>query len=205
MSALAQGKILHAIEEKHFRRVGGERLTDANVRIISATNRDLKERMAGNQFREDLYYRLKEVSLYLPPLRERKEDIPLLISYFVQHYGGMYGKPKLGISKTALNYLTQYSWPGNIRELENVVKSAVILCADDMLWLEHFPFEMRLKTEFDRRGVEDFTVDSIVKNHILHTLEYFCWNKKRAASALGISRPRLDRQIKRFGLENQDD
>ena len=122
MSPSAQGKILQAIEDSCFRRIGGEKLLVFNARVIAATNRDLAKKIEKGEFREDLYYRLKEVCLHLPPLRERKEDIPLLIKHYIRHYCETYGKPELAISKTAMNYLTQYSWPGNVRELEHAVK-----------------------------------------------------------------------------------
>lgn len=200
MSLIAQGKILQAIEEFCYRRVGGEELIVFNARLISATNRDLAKRIEQGRFREDLYYRLKEVSLRLPPLRERKEDIPLLITHFVWHFGEMHGKPDLKISKAAVEYLTQYSWPGNVRELENVVKSAVVLCEEKTLFLEHFPFELTSKTGHQTPPEEDLTVNGALKRHIAQVLESTRWNKRKAASILRISRPRLDRYIGKFGI-----
>lgn len=204
MTHLAQGKILQAVEAKQFRRVGGEDILDCDARVISATNRNLTKKIARGQFREDLYYRLKEVFLHLPPLRERKEDIPLLIRYFVQHCGNIHGKPDLDISKTALNYLAQHSWPGNIRELKHAIESAVILCTEKVLWLEHFPFELQLKTdEAKTNSSSDFSIEAVLKKHIWSALQYYKGNKKKTASALRISRPRLDRYIEKFELGPQ--
>jgi len=203
MSALAQGKILQAIEDSVYRRVGGEKMLFFNARIIASTNRDLLERIEAGVFRGDLFYRLNEVCLHLPPLRERKEDIPRLLRHFIHYYCQVYARQKLDISKTALNYLTQYHWPGNIRELKNVVKSAVILCSRDMLWLEDFPFQMSLKTRGNGHASDDdYSLDSALKQHITRTLKVQRWNKKRAAKQLGVSRPRLDRYIKKLGLEH---
>ena len=204
MSSSAQGKILQAIEEYSFRRVGGEDLVVLNSRLIAATNRNLTQRIQSGEFREDLYYRLRGICLHLPPLRERREDIPLLIQHFVRYYGEMHGKPDLRISQTALSYLRQYDWPGNVRELENVVKSSVVLCTDKMIFLEHFPFQVSLKTGPPSTGPqEDFSLNGILKRHIADTLEKLRWNKRKAAFALGISRPRLDRYIQKFGLARE--
>jgi DNA-binding NtrC family response regulator len=203
MTFSAQGKILQAIEEKHFRRVGGEKLIESDARIISATNQELTERVKDGKFREDLYYRLKEIALHLPPLRDRKEDIPLLLKHYVEQFSETYEKPHLSLSKTALSYLTRYTWPGNIRELKNVVKSAVILCSRDMLWLEDFPFEISLKTGFQTTAdhTPDISIDNIIRDHIVRILEKLNWNKMNTAKSLGISRPRLDRYLKKFGIQ----
>jgi transcriptional regulator with PAS, ATPase and Fis domain len=201
MSHSAQGKILEAIETKHFRRVGGGEFIHSDVRIIAATNRNLNWKMEQGEFREDLYYRLNEVSLHLPPLRERREDIPQLLNHFIRVYGDVCGKPGLAISKSALEHLTRYNWPGNVRELRNVVQAACLLCDGKTLWLEHFPFEIRLKPEFQADAPEDHSVDQILKRHVLSVLQSSGWNKKKAAASLGVSRPRLDRYIKKFNLQ----
>lgn len=202
MSGPAQGKILQAIEDRKFHRLGSEKTIDTDTRLISATNRDLKKKMEEGGFREDLYYRLREVSLYLSPLRERKEDIPLLVQHFVRLYAKEFKKPNLKISDVVMSYLSQYPWPGNVRELKNVIKSAVVLCPQDTLWLEHFPFEMQMKTSKDLAGgVSDFSLDAILKRHVEAALLHFEWNKKKAAAALGISRPRLDRYLSKFQIK----
>lgn len=204
MTPSAQGKILQAIEESSFRRVGGEQLVVFNARLIAATNRDLPTRIERGEFREDLFYRLKEVHLRLPPLRERREDIPLLLDHYVRYYGEIHGKPDLRISKAAMGYLSQYSWPGNIRELENVVKAAVVLCPQDVLFLEHFPFEMVLKKEALAASEEGLSLETVLKMHILRVLDHFRWNKRKTSQALHVSRPRLDRYIRKFGLSNEE-
>ncbi|MDP3919357.1 MAG: sigma-54 dependent transcriptional regulator [Candidatus Omnitrophota bacterium] len=211
MTHAAQGKMLQIIEDRQFKKVGGEKLISCDVRIIAATNKNLAESIEKGEFREDLYYRLREVSLHLPALRDRREDVLLLIRHYVKHFCEVYEKPGLTISDTALNYLAQHDWPGNIRELRNVVKSAVVLCNENTLWLEHFPFEIRLQKKESAHGettrpenpMEDFSVDTLMRKHVTETLSHFTWNKKKTAGALGISRPRLDRYIKKFDLEKR--
>lgn len=201
MTHEAQGKILEAIEDKRFRRVGGEKFIQVDARVIGATNQDLAKKIEEGRFREDLYYRLKEILLHVPPLRERKEDIPLFIRHFIEYYGALHGRPDLCISDAALTQLVRYDWPGNVRELKNVVQSAVLLCGEKTLWLEHFPFEIQLKTEFQAELPQGLSVEGVLKRHISSALRYCGWNKKKAAASLGVSRPRLDRYIKKFNLQ----
>lgn len=201
MTHQAQGKILEAIEAKCFRHVGGEQTIHSDVRIIAATNQDLSKRVEQGLFRNDLYYRLKEISLYLPPLRERKEDIPTFIHHFLRFYGESCAKPGLTVSDATLHQLLQYGWPGNVRELRNAVRSAVLLCPGKTLWFEHFPFEVHLKTEFQAEQPEGLSIDGILKWHILKALNYCGWNKKKTAECLKISRPRLHRYIQKYGFK----
>jgi transcriptional regulator with GAF, ATPase, and Fis domain len=124
------------LQERAFERVGGGRRISANVRVVAATNRDLRRQTAAGAFREDLFYRLNVFPIHLPPLRERTGDIPILVDYLVQHYALRFGKRIRGISCQSLHLLQSYSWPGNIRELENVIERAVILCDDDKIAIE---------------------------------------------------------------------
>ncbi len=134
-----QAKLLRALEEGAVRRVGGTKMIPVDVQIIAASNRDLKKMMAEGEFREDLYFRLKVVDLNLPPLRERKEDIPALAGHFIREAGRRMGKPIEGITPRALEALTAYHWPGNIRELKHVIERAVLLCDEDQIDLPHLP------------------------------------------------------------------
>ncbi len=202
MTRFAQGKILEAIDTKSFRRVGSEQIMRANVRIIAATNQDLSKRVEDGSFRKDLYYRLKEVLLYLPPLRERKNDISLLVHYFIRLYGEKYQKPDLNISDATMKQLIEYQWPGNARELRNAVRAAILLCPGKTLWLEHFPFEFRLKTEFQAEQPEGLSIDNLLKSHVLKALQFCKFNKKKTAECLNISRPRLDRYMEKYGLQS---
>lgn len=138
-----QAKLLRALEEGAIRRVGGTKMIPIDVQIIAASNRDLKKMMAEGTFREDLYFRLKVLDLNLPPLRERKEDIPTLVGHFLREAGTRMGKPILGIAPRALQALMNYDWPGNIRELRHVIERAVLLCDEETIDLPHLPAEFR--------------------------------------------------------------
>jgi two-component system response regulator AtoC len=137
-----QAKILRAIEEKAFRRVGGTALIKVDVQVLAASNRDLKAMMKVGDFREDLYYRLKVVDLHLSPLRERKDDIPALVGFFVHHYNMQMGMNVDEVTPRALNALSDYSWHGNIRELKNVIERAMLFCDGQVIDLEHLPVDM---------------------------------------------------------------
>lgn len=137
-----QAKILRAIEEKAFRRVGGTALIKVDVQVLAASNRDLKMMMKAGDFREDLYYRLKVVDLHLSPLRERKDDIPALVGFFVHHYNMQMGMNVDEVTPRALNALSDYSWHGNIRELKNVIERAMLFCDGQVIDLEHLPVDL---------------------------------------------------------------
>ncbi len=142
MPLVMQAKLLRALEEGAIRRVGGTKMIPVDVQIIAASNRDLKKMIAAGEFREDLYFRLKVVDLNLPPLRERKEDIPALVGHFIRDAGRRMGRPIEGITPRALDALLAYSWPGNIRELKHVIERAVLLCDDDQIDLAHLPHDI---------------------------------------------------------------
>ena len=172
-----------------------------DTRIVAATNKDLRQEVRERHFREDLYYRLNEVTIALPPLRERVEDIPLIVDHFIQEFNRQYHKNVRGISDVALRYLVSHSWPGNVRELRNVVKRAMLLMDTDTIWLEHLPFEVRLKTEDSLKAdSEPLTLEEAEKLHIARVLDMCNWNKSKAARTLKISRPRLDRKIAAYDL-----
>jgi DNA-binding NtrC family response regulator len=142
MSVDMQAKLLRAIEEHAFRRVGGTNLINVDVEILAASNRDLKILMENRDFREDLYYRLKVVDLDLPPLRERRKDIPDLVGLFIRVLNQQMGKNILDVQPNAMEVLIDYDWPGNIRELKNVVERAVLFCDDASIGLSHLPVEL---------------------------------------------------------------
>ncbi|NMB58042.1 MAG: sigma-54-dependent Fis family transcriptional regulator, partial [Chloroflexi bacterium] len=137
-----QSKLLRAVEEKSIRRVGGTSTNKIDIQIVSASNRDLKKMMSDGEFREDLYYRLKVVDLELPPLRERKEDIPELVGFFIREQNARQGLNISDISPRALQALTAYDWPGNIRELSHVIERAMLFCDDPVLDLNHLPSDV---------------------------------------------------------------
>ncbi len=204
----AQAKILQALETKQFIRVGGQEVVSVDVRIITATNQNLIAKVENNQFRMDLYYRIREMSLQIPPLRERREDIPLLIDAFMKQFTKDFGKKINGISNVALNFLVNYEWRGNIRELRNVIRTAVALCEKDMIWIEDIPIKMELGNEPASGGngmsLESFSLKDMEKAHIVRTLQHCRWNKSKAADLLEVSRPRLDRKIQEYNLKKPD-
>ena len=154
MSLVTQSKVLRVLQEKAFERLGGDKTIRSNVRVIAATNKSLVQRMKEGLFRVDLFYRLKVVSMYLPPLRERRGDIPLLVEHFIHKYNRQTGKAVHGVTEDAMNFLNSYPWPGNIRELENNVHNAVVMAKSDYLKSEDFP----IYAESGRASQIDYSV-----------------------------------------------
>lgn len=196
-----QVKLLHVIQEKRIFRVGGTKAIDLNIRIIAATNRDLKEEVEKGEFREDLFYRLNVVSLRLPPLVDRKDDIPLLISHFVEKYNKTFGKKVKGLDDAALRLLVDYDYPGNVRELENIIERAVALCDKDRIRECDLPPDIR-KLVFQTYPLSHLeTLEEMEKRHIAKVLEQTHYNKNLAAKILDLPRTTLWRKLKKFGLE----
>ena len=196
-----QIKLLRVLEEKKFERVGGEETIEVDVRLIAATNRDLKDAIAKGLFREDLYYRLNVVNIHIPPLRERKEDIPLLVAAFLKEFSQENAKPIEGIDPKARLALYNYSWPGNVRQLRNSVESAVVLSKGSTLTLEDFPPNIRSETGADSLRLSLGTsLAEMEKEVIRSTLAREGGNKSRTAEILGIGRKTLHRKIEEYGL-----
>jgi len=202
ISVNLQAKILRAMQEKEIRRIGGTQVISVDVRIIAATNLDLRRAVEEGSFREDLYYRLSVIPIRLPPLRERKDDIPLLVEHFLQKHQ-LRGEKKIhGISEEALSALMQYDWPGNIRELENVVERAIIIEEGDRLSLSSLPSQIKMQQELQKKGPESIpTLAEIEKQHIQQVLKITNRNISRAARILGIDRKTLYDKIRRYHLE----
>jgi DNA-binding NtrC family response regulator len=201
-----QVKILRVLQEKRFERVGGEETVEVDVRVISATNRDLKQAIAEGEFREDLYYRLNVVNIHMPPLRERKEDIPLLAAAFLKEFAEENGKKINGIDPRVLSALYAYSWPGNIRELRNCVESAVVLCKGTAITLDDLPPSVSSGAEENSIRISLGTnMADAEREIIMGTLGYLRGNKSRAAEVLGIGRKTLHRKLKEYGLEEGKD
>jgi len=188
MSANIQVHLLRILEEKEFTRVGGNELTKVDVRFISATNRDMKTAIASGQFREDLYYRLNVVTIELPPLRERKEDILLLAQHFLKKFTAENQKEIIGFSPKVTNFLLKYEWPGNVRELENAIERSVILAKNSYIEVADLPQENLIKAGSLPRGQ---TLKEFEKSHILDVLNQTRGNYSQAARILGISRMTL--------------
>jgi len=202
MSLAMQAKILRVIQERTFERLGGTRPIKVDARVIAATNKVLEELMRKEAFREDLYYRLNVVSIYLPALRERKRDIPLLASHFLRKYNRGDDKNAKGISSQALKLLMDYDWPGNVRELENAIERAIVLGQGDMF----LPSDLSRKVEEKplKSGVTSSSVDISLaeaeKRLIEDTLKLTHWNQTKTAKILRIHRNTLRRKIRRFKI-----
>jgi DNA-binding NtrC family response regulator len=196
---MLQAKLLRAIQEKEIRRVGATKPISVDVRIMAATNLNLAEEVKNKRFREDLYYRLNVIELKLPPLRDRREDIPLLVDAFLKKCSGGSGKPVKGVSEAALAMLIDYSWPGNVRELENVIERAVTLSRGDKVSPDDLPPVVQ-GARGDRRVLDEAAEKSlplheIEKEYIKKILEKTGGNKYQAAHALGIDRKTLYRKL----------
>jgi two-component system, NtrC family, response regulator AtoC len=197
MSANIQVHMLRVLEEKEFTRVGGNELVKVDVRLISATNKDMKDAVIKKKFREDLYYRLNVVNIELPPLRQRKEDTPLLAEHFLKKYAIENSKDISGFTSEAMDILLRYEWPGNVRELENIVERAVILARNKIIDSEDLPQEMlRVKDSIS----SDESIKDIEKKHITGVLEECKGNYSKAAGILGISRVTLYNKIKTYRI-----
>jgi len=203
MSPAMQAKFLRVIQEKELFRLGGTQPIHVDVRFIAATNKDIREEVKKQKFREDLYYRLNVVNLEIPPLRERKDDIPLLIAYFLKKYSFIMKKEVFKVSEDALNLLINYDYPGNVRELENIIERAVVLCSSSQLEVEHLPDDLKeLKIQvFAKKEGKFMTLEELEKEYIKWVLKEV-GNKTLAAQVLGIDRVSLWRKIKNHGLEN---
>ncbi len=199
MSLELQAKLLRVLETGTFIKLGDSKLTNSNVRIIAATNRNLQQESEVGRFRLDLYYRLSVFQITLPALRERKKDIDLLANYYLAFYAQKMNKKVIGINKSFRNLLQEHAWKGNIRELKNVIERAVILADGPELTGEHLPFEIRYATTPPEKSVFDLAM--IEKQHIQKVLHYSKGNKTEAARLLNIGLTTLYRKIQEYGLE----
>ncbi len=205
MAPMLQAKLLRVLQEREFERVGGTRTIKLDVRLIAATNRDLEEEVKKGGFREDLFYRLNVVSLRMPALRERREDISLLASYFAAKYGKRANRNILGISPQARAFLLNYDWPGNVRELENAIERAVVLGSTDLILPEDLPEVILEKTEpaADITTVNAFhdAVRDAKKHVIITAVEQASGNYTEAARILGLHPNYLHRLIRNLNLK----
>jgi transcriptional regulator with PAS, ATPase and Fis domain len=204
MPLAMQAKLLRVLEERSFRRVGGTRDIRVDVRIISATNRDLQKAMAEKTFRNDLYYRIGVIPIVLPPLRERREDIIPLAEHFIALFNREFGKKVRGISRMAEKILTEYDWPGNIRELKNVIERSVILECEDTLLVENLPAELIDRT-VGRSGplnfrlpAEGIDIEDVERELIRQALEMADGNQSQAARLLNLGIDALRYRMKKF-------
>jgi transcriptional regulator with PAS, ATPase and Fis domain len=194
ISHTIQLKLLRVLQEKELERVGDSLSIKVDVRIITSTNQPLRKKVEAGEFREDLYYRLKVVEVILPPLRERREDIPLLVEHFRDTFNKRFGKEIEGVTDEVINSLMQYPWPGNVREMEHAIEHAFVLCHEKNITLKHIPSEIRDYNSINKNENQLDISDEVKK--ILQTLEQTEWNKAKTARLLGISRQTLYRKIR---------
>ena len=203
-----QAKLLRVIQEKEFMRLGSVETVKVDVRIIAATNADLQKLMADHRFREDLYYRLNVITIQLPPLRRRREDVPLLVQHFLQKYSEENKRRVREVTADAMRILLDYSWPGNVRELENTIERAVVLCIGDRITPELLPDYLRFPTRTDQPAMvvpaEGISLKDAVSNYertmILQSLELANGVQKRAAELLQVKPSTLNEMMKRLGI-----
>lgn len=198
-----QAKLLRVLQEGEIRQLGEKKQRKIDVRVIAATNKDLRKEVEEGRFRSDLYYRLNTVILNLPPLRERKEDIPLLADHFLNKYNEKLGKKINGFTENAMRWLLDYNWPGNVRELEHQIERSVILATRDYIDETLFSTgkERAAPTELHKESLKDI-VETVEKETILQALHKYK-NKTRVAKALGLSRLGLRKKMKRYNIEDE--
>jgi DNA-binding NtrC family response regulator len=206
MPADLQTRFLRVLQEREYRSLGSTRMLKADFRVITATNRPIAQALAENRLRSDLYYRINTFQIEVPPLRERKEDIPPLVNTFVQRFAKQLGKAEPTIAPEAFQKLLDYSWPGNVRELQNAIEYAVVLARNDIIGIKELPTEIQLPPALQtspapvrRRGVA--SLDDMERETILQALTQTHGNKKKAAELLGIQRPTLYNKMKRYAIE----
>jgi len=208
LSADLQVKLLRVLEERRVTRVGGNEPIAVDFRLVAATNRNLERWVAEGRFRQDLYYRLKVVTLYTPALRERVEDIPLFVQHFLAQFNEQLGRKVKGVHPSVLAALKRYPWPGNVRELRNVIESLVLFSKADEISLEELPSEYRVPSQSVPTTVgvwQPRTMAEIEKEAILRTLEFTGGHRARAAKQLDIGLRTLQRKLKEYGEIGSDD
>ena len=209
MPAELQTRFLRVLQEREFRPLGSTKTLRANFRVVAATNRPVHQALAENRLRSDLYYRLNTFQIELPPLRERRDDIPPLVASFLKRFAQQLGKEEPTISPEAFQKLVDYQWPGNVRELQNAMEYAVVLARRDQITVKELPAEVQLPAALQQReraaaspnnhGAQ--SLDDMERNAILDALAQTHGNKKKAAERLGIQRPTLYNKMKRYQIQ----
>ncbi|HAO30719.1 MAG TPA: transcriptional regulator, partial [Treponema sp.] len=200
-----QIKILRVLQEKKFERVGGEQTLEVDVRVIAATNRNLEEEVKKGTFREDLYYRLNVIHIHVPPLRERKDDIPLLMASFLEEFNRENAKHITGVDSRAKAALFKYNWPGNIRELRNCMESAVVMCGTDTITLDDLPPSVSQASGEEAVSIPVGTpLEEAEKMLVQANLAANRNNKSKTAEVLGIGRKTLQRKLSDWGMDGSD-
>jgi transcriptional regulator with PAS, ATPase and Fis domain len=208
-----QAKLLRALQEREIERVGGARPIPVDVRVVAATNRQLDKLVAAGRFREDLYWRLKVVPIELPPLRARREDVRQLAQHFLNRFAASYGRPPQTLTDGAVSLLQSYGWPGNIRELENLVERLVVVCDSLLVDESELPLDITLNAglarEAERESTFSTAMSALEKVYLRKVLAQVGWNRRRAAEQLGIGYSTLKAKLKLHGIgpaaENETD
>ena len=204
-----QAKLLRVIEDREFYPLGSRRTEKVDVRIISATNRDLEDALRKKTFREDLYYRLNVVAIFIPPLRERREDIPPLIDHFLRKYSKKNRRPMPKVSKEVRDLLLQYDYPGNVRELENIIERSMVVSRNDTIIIQDLPFQVREDAKEARLHLEtrekslNATLSQIERDLIVKALEKYGGVQTKAAESLGINERVLRYKMQKYGLSTK--
>ena len=199
ISQAAQVRLLRVLEQKVFEPLGSTKPVKTNARVITATHRNMAERVEQGRFRDDLFYRINVLKLSLPPLSERKEDIPILTDHFVERFSQLTGKPIMGVSRETMAALMLHDWPGNVRELENAIEHAFVLCQDELIHLQHLPSHLVPKDQ-SMLVPNGLTLKEIEKRAIQEALARHEWKKVATARELGIDKNTLRRKIKRLEI-----
>jgi DNA-binding NtrC family response regulator len=201
-----QAKILRALQEREIMRVGGTKPIKVDVRVIAATNRDLETMVKDGRFREDLYYRLNIIPIVIPPLRNRRDDIPALVEFFIAKHSGSSSRQIRGLTAGARNLIMSYSWPGNVRQLESAIERAILLCEGTEIGVEDLPVEIRQEgtsaASFNfKLPPEGISFDEVERSLITQAMEQTNWNITRAAKLLGLSFRTLQYRLEKFGIK----
>jgi transcriptional regulator with PAS, ATPase and Fis domain len=199
ISLKTQTDLLRVLQEKEITRVGGTQAIKVDFRVVAATNKELESLVREGKFRPDLYYRLNVFEITVPPLRERKEDIPLLADYFLKKYSSVMNKRFTGLSRAALDLLLNYDWPGNVRELENAIERALVIGREPEVQATDFPLQLNA----GQAPPTGLSLEDIERAHILQVLESCDWNQTRAAKILKIDRVTLYNKIKKYGFKKE--
>ena len=205
-----QAKLLRALQERKIRRVGGTHEISVDVRVIAATNRDLRAMVSDGRFRDDLYYRINVLSIDVPPLRERREDIPVLIDYFLKKHTKNTSRLITGLTSETRKLMIEYSWPGNVRQLESAIERAILLAESDKITLEDLPTEVRQEVGPASEGAfklpaEGINFEDVERNLITQAMEQTDYNITKAAKLLGLTFRTLQYRLEKFGIKKPDD
>jgi DNA-binding NtrC family response regulator len=204
-----QAKLLRALQEREIRRVGGNRTIKVDVRVVAATNRDLRAMVGDGRFRDDLYYRINVLSVDVPPLRERRDDIPVLIDYFLKKHTRNTSRLVRGLTPETRRMMMDYSWPGNVRQLESAIERAILLCEGDLITVEDMPLEVRQEARPATEGAfklppEGISFEDVERSLIIQAMEQTDYNITKSAKLLGLTFRTLQYRLEKFGIKRPE-